>query len=74
MTKTFIASKLADTIAPYDLTDVLESLMQNGLVESWEWSYMDDEITITIPQDVEIKEVMAGFQELVEPTKKRSEH
>ena len=75
MTKYFKASKLEELIHPYDLNDVMSSLVENGLVESYERDYEDDEIAITVPKDVEIREIMATFEMYVEDgRKKKREH
>lgn len=70
MKKRFSVSKLEDLVEPHDLHDVLGSLMDNGLVEEYNCDYNTDTIEIIIPKDVEIREVMAGFQEIVESGRK----
>ena len=74
MTKYFTASKLEEIVKPYDLNDILESLMDNGMIESYEFDYLNDEISITIPLGVEIKDIMAEFSAYVDPGRKRNEH
>ena len=72
MKKVFTASKLAAIVAPTDLIDVLDSLLDNGLLEEYYYDFELDEVQVNIPKDVEIKEVMAGFQESMIDNQKRS--
>lgn len=74
MKKLFSIAKLQALVEPYDLSEVLCSLMDNGLVEEFTMSYNDDDVEIVIPKNVEIREVMAGFQEIVESGRKGSVH
>lgn len=74
MKKLFSINKLEALVSPADLHDVLGSLMENGLVEEYSCEYNDDTIEITIPKNVEIREVMAGFQAVIESGRKGSVH
>lgn len=74
MKKLFSISKLSELVQPHDLHDVLLTLMENDLVDEYGCDYNTDTIEITIPKDVEIREVMAGFQEIVESTRKGNIH
>jgi len=68
--KLFSFNKLQELVKPYDLHDVLITLMENNLIEEYSVEYLDDTIELVIPKDVEIREVMAGFQNVVESGRK----
>ncbi len=70
MKKLFSFNKLQELVKPYDLHDVLITLMENNLIEEYSVEYLDDTIELVIPKDVEIREVMAGFQNVVESGRK----
>lgn len=74
MKKYFELSKLAAIVAPEALRDVLDSLKDNGLVEEYAFDYNNNEVEIIIPKNVEIAEVMTGFQTIVESGRKGSIH
>lgn len=74
MKKLFVTSKLEAVVAPDSLFDVLTVLAKNGLIEGYDVDFTKDELEITIPKNVEIKEVMSGFQNVVENGKKRGQH
>lgn len=71
MTKIFQIKELEELVAPYDLVDVLESLLKNGMLESYYYDYICGEIELDIPKNVEISEIMSGFQEHVETGRKK---
>lgn len=66
MTKIFQIRELQELVAPDDLVDVLESLLKNGMLDSYYYDYVLDEVELEIPKNVEINEIMAGFQEHTE--------
>lgn len=74
MKKYFSVKKLEELVNPHDLHDVLGSLMENGLVEEYTCEYNQDTIEIVIPKSVEIRELMAGFQAVVESGRKGNVH
>jgi hypothetical protein len=74
MKKTFSLKKLQELVEPHDLHDVLVSLMENGLVEEYTCEYSEDYIELIIPKDVEIREVMLGFQDIAESGRKKVLH
>lgn len=74
MKKHFSLSKLKELVEPHNLHDVLSSLIDNGLVEEYTCEYKEDTIEIIIPKSVEIRELMSGFQTIVESGKKGNIH
>lgn len=75
MIKRFIASHLQHVVLPYGLEDVLKTLQDNGLVAEFSIDYGKDEVEVIIPRDVQIREVMTGFQEIIESGRRRgNEH
>lgn len=71
MLKVFTLSELIKIVAPYELQDVLESLLENGLIDGYELDFTMDECAIDIPKDMEINEVMRGFEAFAD---KRTRH
>lgn len=71
MTKVFQIKELQELVAPDDLIDVLESLLKNGFLSSYYYDYVLGEVELDIPKNVEINEIMDGFQEHVETGRKK---
>lgn len=74
MTKRFSVEAMQAIITPYRLTDVLESLRSNGLIEGYAWDFQTKEIEIYISKSVEIKEVMSAMQNMPELGKRKGDH
>lgn len=74
MKKIFSVSKLKEIVHPDNLEDVLKVLKEGGLVEEWDMNYLGDMVEISIPKNVEIREVMIGFEKVIEDGKKRRMH
>lgn len=69
----FSIEELENSIYPDNLLDTLKSLMDNKLIEGYLVDYRNGTILIEVPKDVEVKEIMAGFN-TVEPGGKRNGH
>lgn len=70
MIQKFSIKALEDTVEPYDLIDVLDSLMENEYIEGYYFNWETDQVEIDVPRHVEIAEILQGFEELRESKSK----
>lgn len=70
----FRIEELEEIIYPDSLIDVLESLVLNGMIESYLIDYRGGDVFLSVPRDVEVKELIAGFQELPDSGRKSGGH
>lgn len=68
----FKLEELENLVYPESLVDVLNSLSDNGMLEGYYIDFRLGDVIINIPKNIEIKEIMAGFQEYPEDGRKRS--
>lgn len=66
----FSIEELEKSIYPDNLLDTLKSLMDNKLIEGYLVDYRNGTILIEVPKDVEVREIMAGFEENSESGRK----
>jgi len=71
MIKVFPIPEIEEIVAPAKVWDVLESLRVNGLLTRWTLDFNTNTATLEIPKGVEVREMMAGFQELPSVSHKR---
>lgn len=75
MTKRFTIKELEDVVKPYDLIDVLDSLMENQYIDSYYYDFENGQIEMDIPKGTEVMEILKGFEDLRDPeSKKRKMH
>jgi hypothetical protein len=72
MTVVFLIKELEDVVAPHNLIDVLDSLVDNDYVESYGLDWETGEVVIDVPAHVEISEIFKGFEDLRESKPKRN--
>lgn len=70
----FKIEELEALIYPESLVDVLNSLSDNGMVEGYYIDFRSGDVFINIPKNIEVKEIMAGFQDSPGDGRKRSGH
>lgn len=58
----FSIEELENSIYPDNLLDTLQSLMDNKMIEGYLVDYRNGTILIEVPKDVEVREIMAGFE------------
>jgi hypothetical protein len=68
---TFPIEDLEREVAPEELKDILNTLMQTGFIESYLYDFRGGTVTLDVPRDVEVAEIMAGFTQLPITGRKR---
>ena len=71
MKATFKIQELQAEVEPDKLEDVLDSLMASGFIESYLWDFSDQTVTLDVPKNVEVAELMSGLTQLQVTGRKR---
>lgn len=63
MTKTFLIQELEDTVKPNELIGVLEVLVDNGYLWSYDLDFTNGTVTLDIPRSVEVQNIVRELSE-----------
>lgn len=71
MIKQFSISELEEIVKPHELIDVLDVLVENGFLWGYDMSFMSGTISLDLPKETEVRNIIRELTEVQNSGKTR---